>query len=199
MIVERVFFGRGDGSKVARTTETINGKSCSSTTYWDTQAKVEVTSSDCLLMNSTVPFTRLPPSPATPIANCSTILTGNYVGSETIQGLRVHKFDDDTATSRSVNYYAPDLGCLLVRSLHYSKASDGSVRGTSFEEPVEIKQGSPDPDLFVTPASYREVWPSERRRAVYRCFSGSGDSAILKRASERDDKRYAEAWPNPLQ
>jgi hypothetical protein len=169
--VSRIFFGRRDGSRGARTTEIINGRSCTSTTYWDIRKRVEVTASDCLGMKTTAPFTRLRDFPGPALASCDTTIASPLVGREVIQGLPVEKFETDTPTDRSVNYHAPALGCLLVRALSYSKGPDGRIKGTSFDEPVEIRLRAPDPSLFETPESFREVSPVERKHALYQYFS----------------------------
>jgi hypothetical protein len=189
-----VYFGRNDGSKGARTTEVIAGKSCTTTTYWDMKSRTEVTASDCVAMKNTVPFVRLPGAawpPAKQLASCATIVDGGLIGSEFIQGLRVDQFETNDATVKSIEYVAPDLGCLKIRALHYWKSPNGQITGTTIEQPAEVRLGAPDQDLFKIPGSFREVLPSERRNALHRFFTGR--EAPPTSSGDRFDKRYLEA------
>jgi hypothetical protein len=117
------------------------------------------------------------------------------VASETIHGLRVDRFDDNTFNSKSVLYYAPDLGCQKVKAVYHWNDADGSIRSTTVEEPTEIRLGPPDESLFQTDASYREVLPSERRRALYLYLAGKEPPGAAE-SYERADKRYLEARRN---
>jgi hypothetical protein len=120
--ISRLYFGRRDGSKGVQTTEVINGKPCTTTTYWDVRRREEVRASDCIGMRSSIPFLSHPPRPAAPVSSCAPETAGlALAGVEFIQGLRVEKLTSDNDSARAVMYVAPELGCLLVRALHYWK------------------------------------------------------------------------------
>ncbi|MCC6538054.1 MAG: hypothetical protein IT162_10915, partial [Bryobacterales bacterium] len=42
-----IHFGRADGSRGARTTESLNGRTCTTTTVWDITSHRTITWSDC--------------------------------------------------------------------------------------------------------------------------------------------------------
>lgn len=189
--IARVYFARKDGSIGQRTAEVYNHRPCTSTTYWDASLSEEVSSSDCVAMKSTVPFTSFPRSPAIPRPSCYAGREDRFTGDETIQGLRVERMEVDNQDVKAVTFVAPSLGCLTVRGLYYWKGKDGQVANTTFDEPVEIKIGSPDPSLFQTPSHFSEVPPSERKDAQDKYFTGANEgAACLRDGNERDDKRY---------
>jgi hypothetical protein len=201
MTVASVFFGRADGSKGARTTEIINGRSCTSTTYWNMTTRQEVTASDCLQMKSTMPFVEPRTFLATGLPTCTKRFDENvrFWNVETIHGLKVEKFEQESVDRKAALYFAPDIGCLQVRGAYYWKGPNGEITGSTFDEPVEVKLGNHDPALFSTPSLYREVLPSERRNALSRYFSGQDTAAeCLKRGNDREDKRYLEARNQPV-
>lgn len=193
--VSKLYFGRSDGSNGVRTTEVINGHSCTTTTYWEFVAHEQVTASDCVSMKSTIPFVGIPRHRG-PVPTCTQTL-GDFrvVNTETIQGLKVEKFEVNDQTTKSTLYLAPSLGCLVVRQLVYWKGTAGEVVSTTFDEPVEVKVGTaPDSSLFQADPAYREVLPSERRNALYNYFNGvSQPAACLRKNNEREDKKYLDA------
>jgi hypothetical protein len=198
MTIERVHAGKKDGSKASRTTEIINLRPCTTTTSWDVTSHLQVTSSDCVKMKSTVPFSTPPGDLARPpVPTCKAMMdvTEPAPTVENIQGLSVERFEYDNPTERQTLYLAPSLGCMTVRALHFWKGPGGAIVSTTFEEPVEIKLGSHDPEIFsVPPSDYREVPPSERRNALGTYFSGQPRAAAcLQPGNDRQDKKYLEA------
>lgn len=191
--ITRVFFGREDGSRGARTVDVFDGRSCTSTAYWDARSNLKVISDECTQMKSTEPFFQLPGSPGPMMRSCEKILQMRFEGTELIHGLRVEKFTNDGPSARSTTYVAPELGCLAVRNVYYWKDSSGKITGTTIEEPVEVKLSEPDPQLFETPSAYRESLPSERRSALIRFYGGDAQAAFLRERNAREDAKYLAA------
>lgn len=196
--ITRVYFGRSDGSYGTRTTEIINGHSCTTTSYTDFQTFEQVTASDCVAMKSTSPLSGVTRHPG-PVSTCSQNTSDlSLDGIETIQGIKVERLRADNQSARAMLYLAPDLGCLAVRQRHDWKGPTGEITSTTYDEPVEIKLGTPDSKLFLTPAEYREVVPSERRNALYKYFNGLAQStslsqsgrACLRKLNDHEDKIY---------
>ena len=170
--ISRVYFGRSDGSRGVRTAEVIGGRLCTTTTSWNTMSREEVSASDCVLMKTTMPFSRVP-FLARPLTTCAaSIAEFKPVGVETIQGLRLERYEGDSKSAKSVTYVAPELGCLTLKEYHWWKNPSGEVTSTTFTEPIEVRLGTHEPALFDIPANLREVPPSERRDALNRYFTG---------------------------
>lgn len=195
--ITTTWFGRSDGSKGTKTVEVHNGRPCTTTTTWDNRTGLQVTASDCVRMKNSAPFTSLP-FPSASVETCAPVLMSAFKGPETIGSLKVERFEEDGPSYKSTGFYAPSLGCLRVRAISYAKAADGHVKGTSTQEPVEVKLGTPDPTLFAIPDSYREVLPSERRNALSRYYSGLQEAAAcLRLSNEKYDKAYLTARKQP--
>jgi hypothetical protein len=190
--ISRVYFGREDGSRGVRTVEIVNGRSCTSTAYWDIKVNLYVSADDCVLMKSTEPLTRLPSSiPIQAVQSCRHMIAMQFVGTDVIQGLRVERFKENGPSARADTYMAPDLGCLMVRSEYFWKDSSGRITGTTIDEPVEVKLEEPDPRLFHTPSTHREVPPSERRNALDMFFRNDTTPTVwLRRGNELADAKY---------
>jgi hypothetical protein len=197
-IITRIFFGRADGSRGARTIDVLDGRSCTSTAYWDERSHLKVISDECTQLKSTEPYTRLPGSPGPMMQSCEKVLLMQLEGTELIHGLRVEKFTHDGPSARATTYAAPELGCLAVRSVYFWKDPSGKVTGTTIDEPVEVKLSEPDPRLFETPPTSRESLPSDRRKALIAFFGGNPQDACLRRGNELEDARYLSARSEKL-
>jgi hypothetical protein len=58
--ISRTYFGRPDGSRGVRTAEVLGGRLCTTTTYWDSVRRDQVTASDCVAMKTTTPLRQIP-------------------------------------------------------------------------------------------------------------------------------------------
>lgn len=192
--LSNVYFARDDGSRGARTVEVINGRSCTSTVYWDVKAKMKVSFDECTGMKSTEPFTFLPSFPGTARQTCKDSIRQSYEGVEVLHGLRVEKYREEGPAAAGATYYAPELGCLKVRGVYYWKNQAGKTWGTTFDEPVEVRLDICDARFFQTPAAYREVLPSVRRNSLDMFFRGdSQPAACLRKLNEIADAKYLAA------
>ena len=83
---------------------------------------------------------------------------GDIIGHETIWGqktvVRLFDFDSD---SRIKDWVSPELGCHIMQSQRIRKRDSEIL---SEERPVRVELREPDPSLFDSGGSYREVLPS---------------------------------------
>jgi hypothetical protein len=81
------------------------------------------------------------------------------------------------------SWYAPDLGCILLKDVLKKVNVDGTVSILFQKEATQITFGEPDPSLFVVP-SWTERSPSEVSAEVKRRF-GVTESTMVKDARDR--------------
>lgn len=158
-----VHFGRADGSRGARTTETLNGRTCTTTTIWDIVSHRKITWSDCAGVITRETFVHLPMA-AKP-ADCVRSNLDKHAGTEKLGELILEKFESSGTTYRMVYGLAPQLGCLDLWGR--SESSDGKV---STKQPVQVRLGPPSPELFTVPDTYREVTAAEWRAALTKYY-----------------------------
>ncbi len=192
--LSNIYFARDDGSRGARTVEVIDGRSCTSTVYWDAKTDLKVSFDECTGMKSTEPFTFLPSFPGKARQTCKESIRQSFEGVEVLHGLRVEKYREEGPAAAGATYYAPELGCLKVRGVYYWKNPAGKTWGTTFDEPVEVKLDTCDARFFQNPEAYNEVLPSVRRNALDMFFRGdSQPAACLRRMNEIADAKYLAA------
>lgn len=174
---------RSDGSTLLRIEDAA---SAAATIYFATGTRVEVSPS--MRARSTV---RIAPSPdrrlRDPRSRCLNNLAGEpysagdtQAGEETIGGYRAVKI---VKASGAALWYAPDVGCALVRS-----ELDFGSNGKSVSALVTLTRGEPSPDLFAVPDDYREGPPSSLSPEPPDCDAACKEQR--KKLFEARDREY---------
>jgi hypothetical protein len=97
------------------------------------------------------------------------------LGVEVVHGHRSAKVQYQSLTS----WFSLDVGCAMLRSV-----ADWGDRGATHQDLKSLVTGEPAGDLFRVPQSYREVPPSELRRAGTNHLADSRTEARLSKADE---------------
>jgi hypothetical protein len=58
-------------------------------------------------------------------------------GIETVQGLRLEKYEGDHQAAKVTTCLAPELGCLTVKEHHWWKDASGKITSTTFTEAIK--------------------------------------------------------------
>ena len=87
-------------------------------------------------------------------------------GDETVNGIQAVKVMLKNSNQPEIHmWYAPELGCQLIQQVvqyqHAGSQPGPLVSGTSKLTLESVKLGEPAEDLFVIPAGFEEVLPSE--------------------------------------
>ncbi|MCC6538003.1 MAG: hypothetical protein IT162_10660, partial [Bryobacterales bacterium] len=124
----------------------------------------KITWSDCAGVITRETFVHVPMA-AKP-TDCVKSNMDRHLGTEKLGELTLEKFETPLAGQRAVYGLAPQLGCLDL----WGRAEWGNGK-VSTKQPVQIRLGTPSPELFAVPDTYREVTAAERRAALTKFFT----------------------------
>ncbi len=99
-------------------------------------------------------------------SSCVAVQNARQMGTGSIAGFDVIKFLTEDTRVRAEHWQAVALDCFPLYNRYEFKDQSGAVKETTEETSISVTTGEPDPELFVVPADYDEVPPSEllRRR-----------------------------------
>lgn len=170
---EAQIFAIGNGKFVGRRVTEVNGRM---TSFFDSVAGKTTQSAAA---NETAFRTE---NLTHPPENC-TYPYESYLGTETVAGFAAAKVQRK-GEMETISWRAPELNCFQVRARLVFK-------GQPFlsVEPTYVVRGEPDPALFATKAEYREMRPSELRKAVLKHYGVRDDAAACPACDPKWDEK----------
>jgi hypothetical protein len=111
-----------------------------------------------------------------------------YIGDRSIAGTTAHGYrfvteHADRTVTRWEVWYAPAVGCYVLETHAELVSAEGAVQNVFDRSTTRLVLGEPDPGLFVVPAHYLEVPPSQlEKRSLAATAEAQGEDSdkILK-------------------
>ncbi|MFN7920036.1 MAG: hypothetical protein U0Q16_08065 [Bryobacteraceae bacterium] len=180
---------RSDGARVLRSESRVEPFASSRTINLPSGDEVIVDDIREIKMTTRSPNRSVASVIRDPRSNCLDSLAGSPVlsgqsllGTETVSGYRTVKM----ASEKNMTWwFAVDHGCALVKF-----RAEWGEQGVTEQNLVALIPGEPQPDLFRTPASFREVLPSEFHKNA-----GNANHGLSAEKLSRMDDWYRQHRP----
>ncbi len=102
-------------------------------------------------------YTQVPPN----LKSATDIAVWKDVAEDHLLGFRAIRGEMDGGEEDLVQWALPELGCAVVKTVHYWKLDTGQRSGAvTVVEAIEIRKGAPDAKLFEVPAGAVRVSPT---------------------------------------